>query len=347
MALFMESINPFLAVTCSKTVLGGMTDVMLVTPVQGRVKYSNPSLVSVFWGAIALGSLIGCAPREQTEMYVNKARDSLKVCLEGGSSEVQQALHLMTNLELMRDNLGAAAQYNAIAASWVVTDTTAAEAEADIDPAEVQVMFQSCVLGTATGEKIQSAKMREKAKDEAKVSLDILKQKGGLQARKDQALRTALKATGCIYDDAQDSSDDICFAYQLLVTACEAIEKNERMRKCGVAYVPACLYGGVIALLWDNYVSGIQLLEAGIAALRSTPGITPFPHVLHAIHAAALVSLWIGRHDLCQQMRDIHNKHFHGGSIGSIKYVCSVMPYLMTPLLLPCRLSSTRLKVCM
>ncbi|CAM9787531.1 unnamed protein product [Chrysoparadoxa australica] len=175
LAAFIENIQPFLAATRGNTVLRGMTDVMLVTPVQGRVEYSNPSLVSVFWGAIALGSFIGRAPREKTEMYVNKARGSLNASLQsrvaGHRDEFLQALYLMTNIELMKGNDGAATQYNTIAASCTVADTTVAEA--GIDPVEVQVMFLDHVV-KGNADHVPRDQLT-KAVDKAKQSLVILR----------------------------------------------------------------------------------------------------------------------------------------------------------------------------
>ncbi|CAM9787462.1 unnamed protein product [Chrysoparadoxa australica] len=176
LAAFIENIQPFLAATRGNTVLGGMTDVMLATPVQGRVEYSNPSLVSVFWGAIALGSFIGRAPREKTEMYVNRARGSLNAASQVLSTahrdEFLQALHLMTNIELMRGNDGAATQYNTIAASCAVTGT-AAEAEADIDPIEAQVAYWDYVA-KGNADHVPREQLT-KAADRVNQSLEILK----------------------------------------------------------------------------------------------------------------------------------------------------------------------------
>ncbi|CAM9213180.1 unnamed protein product [Chrysoparadoxa australica] len=291
-----------------------MTDVMLVTPVQGRVEYSNPSLVSVFWGAIALGSFVGCAPREKTEMYVNKARGCLNASLQsrvaGHRDEFLQALHLMTNIELMRRNDGAAMQYNAIAASYAVTDT-AAEAEADIDPGEVQVMFLGYVAKGNTDH--VPREQLTKAVDKTKQSLLILKKDEDLQEAKAQAVRVLLKGSGLIYCELGESRETYHLMEEIFQIGHETMAANVNLRKCLVFYVPACLSRGMTSVLCGQHNQGMQLLDEGISALCSTPGIIAHPLVLHAVHFAVLVTVYLKWLDLYERIRGIHNIHYYLG----------------------------------
>ncbi|CAM9809779.1 unnamed protein product [Chrysoparadoxa australica] len=312
LASFQENLQPFLAATRGNTILGGMTDVMLVTPVQGRVEYSNPSLVSVFWGAVALGSLIGCAPREKTEMYVNKARGCLNAALQsrvaGHRDEFLQALHLMTNMELMRGNDGAAIHYNAIAASCIVTDTTAAEA--NIDPGEVQVMFADYVA-KGSADHVPREQLI-KAADRAKQSLPILKKKEDLQEVQTQALRVLLKGSGFIYSELGESRETYLLMEEIFKTVYEIMAANVKLRKCLMAYVPICLCRGCTSVICGQHNQGMQLLDEGISVLCSTPGIIAHPLVLHAVHIAVLVTVYLKWLDLYERIRGIHNIHYLG-----------------------------------